>query len=634
MMIFDHQKGTRFYSSKAYMPSGIKKLEQLIKDSKSNSGSSLGIKQVDIIGDVDILVAAYNKVKSNPNTKGSNNITQDGINWNWFDKTVSDIRTGRYHFIPTRRQDILKPKGGTRPLGIVSPRDKIVLEAMRMIQEAIFEPTFSTFSHGFRPGKSSHSAQNDIKMKFSSVHWIIEGDISKCFDTIDHKILMNIISKRIKDQIFIDLLWKALRAGYITFDKVFHSTDVGAPQGSIISPIMSNIIQHELDKWIEKQMDNFNKGTKRKANPEYTKLIRSHVSKAERTRRIAHIHRNNIRSLKGNDENFKRMYYVRYADDFLIGISGSKEDAVTIRQHLAEFLFDNQNMALSMEKTKITHFLSPVKFLGVDIKNTVFTKYPRRYIVRKGIKKLVTFKTRPQQLAPISHICNKLVANKYAKLRGKIVVPTRVGRLIHYPIYMIIDHFTSMLKGLVNYYTFTNNFTKFKARMYYQQKYSCAQTICSKMKLRTQRKTFHKFGPDLKVNLDTDVEDKFRSKSTSVINGQKDKKKKVMSFPKYESFKRKSILKLDYNYNPESIIRLLTISHPRSRKLLESSNCIVCGATNNIEMHHINSIKTMKDLIKMDYMKSLMARINRKQVPVCKPTHIQIHKGKHNGPGL
>jgi len=107
-----------------------------------------------------------------------------------------------------------------------------------------------------------------------------------------------------------------------------------------------------------------------------------------------------------------------------------------------------------------------------------------------------------------------------------------------------------------------------------------------------------------------------------------------MSFPKYESFKRKSILKLDYNYNPESIIRLLTISHPRSRKLLESSNCIVCGATNNIEMHHINSIKTMKDLIKMDYMKSLMARINRKQVPVCKPTHIQIHKGKHNGPGL
>lgn len=136
---------------------------------------------VDIISSVDVLKAAYDKVKRNLNTKGPDNTTLDGIDYNWFSKTASDIRTGRLKFKPARRLDIPKPKGGTRPLGIIAPRDKINLESMRMILEAIFEPSFLETSHGFRPGKSCHSALNFIKIKFHTSHWFIEGDISKMF---------------------------------------------------------------------------------------------------------------------------------------------------------------------------------------------------------------------------------------------------------------------------------------------------------------------------------------------------------------------------------------------------------------------------------------------------------------------
>ncbi|KAJ3214147.1 hypothetical protein HK099_007005 [Clydaea vesicula] len=396
-------------------------------------------------------MAAYDKVRINPNTKGTNNTTLDGINKDWFEKTTSDIRTGRFSFKLARRLDIPKPK------------------------EAIFEPTFHPASHGFRPKRSCHSALNDIKMKFGSSHWFIEGDISKCFDTINHK-----------------------RAGYINFDKVFHNTEVGAPQGSVISPIISNIVLNELDKWIEEYTISFNKGERRRANPEYTKLIRGKVSKFE-----------------------------------------------------------------------------------------------------QGERKLVSLKPRPQLLAPISHLCNKLVENKYAKISKGSVVPTRNGKLIHLNEHMIIQHFTAILRGIINYYTFTSNFTRFKARMYYILKYSCALTLCTKMKLGTLRKTFKKYGPDLTVEI-------------------KDKKK--ISFPKYDEFKSKNILKLSYNYDPVSIIDLFSKKTYRTESMTNAV-CSICGSKERVEMHHINKISNISPSSKGNYTKSLMIRLNRRQIPVCNPCH-------------
>ncbi|KAJ3392363.1 hypothetical protein HDU92_008494, partial [Lobulomyces angularis] len=413
--------------------------------------------------------AAYDKVRRNPNTKGTNNTTLDGINKDWFNKTSSDIRTGRFSFKPARRLDIPKPK---------------VLEAMRMILEAIFEPTFHHTSHGFRPKRSCHSALNDIKMKFGSSHWFIEGDISKCFDTIDHK-----------------------RAGYISFDKIFHNTKVGAPQGS--------------DKWIDDYTTSFNKGERRRANPEYTKIIRRKVSKLEQVKRIVAIYKSKINSLMGNDE-----------------------------------------------KTRITHSKEPVRFLGTDVKITPFDKYQRRYVTKLGKRKLVSFKPRPQLLAPISYLCNKLVEKKYAKISKGSIVPTR------------------------------------NARMYYILKYSCALTICSKMKLNTLRKTFKKYGPDLTVET-------------------KDKKK--ISFPKYDEFKSKHILKLNYNYDPASIIDLFSKKTYRTITMTNAI-CSICGSNEQVEMHHINKISNISPSNKDNYTKSLMIRLNRRQIPVCLPCHIKIHK--------
>lgn len=137
---------------------------------------------------------------------------------------------------------------------------------MLLILEAIFEPSFLTHSHGFRPNKGCHTALKEVKNTFSAVNWFIEGDISKCFDTFDHKLLVHLISKRITDKGFIDLLHKALRAGYM-FQGQFFSPDIGTPQGSIVSPILCNILLHNLDLFILDLQKDFTVGIRRKLNP-------------------------------------------------------------------------------------------------------------------------------------------------------------------------------------------------------------------------------------------------------------------------------------------------------------------------------------------------------------------------------
>lgn len=128
-----------------------------------------------------------------------------------------------------------------------------------MILESIYEPTFQSTSHGFRPGKSCHTALSQIQKTFTGVSWFVEGDIKGCFDNIDHHILVNILKRRIKDEAFIDLIWKLLRAGYLE-DWMKHQTYSGTPQGSGVSPLLANIYMNELDLFMEKLRAQFGKG--------------------------------------------------------------------------------------------------------------------------------------------------------------------------------------------------------------------------------------------------------------------------------------------------------------------------------------------------------------------------------------
>lgn len=615
-------KGASQESLRETLPAGLVELNKLIIESNNNPGYVF--KNIrPIIADPEFLMYAYSLIKSKPGnmTPGVDQITLDGIDLDFFKTLGRDIGSGGFKFKPARRIDIPKPKGGTRPLSVASPRDKIVQSAMKIILEAVFEPHFSDASHGFRPGRGTHTAIYQTRGLFTEVNWFIEADISKCFDTLPQDLMINEVRKRINDQTFIDLIYKSFKAGYIDASKAFKIPKVGSPQGSIISPVLCNILMNLLDEWLTEYSRNFNTGIRRKANPAYTKLVRNMKNKRPSDRKSTRtfIHQNRIRPLIANDPNFKRMKFVRYADDFIIGVSGSIKDCTEIRNDLANFLKDKLGLDLSLSKTLITPATrKKAHFLGFDIYITPYNKRQLVWSRRKdGAARLTAQTSRPQILAPIRKIVAKLESKGYCK-HGQKGTPTRVGRLIHLSLPMIIDHHKAIGRGLLNYYSCADNFTRLKARISYILKYSCALTFASKLKLRTIKKVFSKFGYNLEV--------------TEVIKGES---KVVARFEDKELTKIKSGFRLDQvGYDPLSMIDLAAKAFPRSRKLFEGE-CKVCGSKNNLEVHHVKHLR--KQNVTSDrpnYMLSLMRQMNRKQVLLCQECHIKIHKGHHEGPGL
>jgi group II intron reverse transcriptase/maturase len=414
------------------LPAGFDKLGKL-RELNTKDRTLINTKMLDLICDTDILIAAYTKIKSSPGnmSPGTDSETLDGINSTWFENLKKAIRTNTFQFRPARRIEIPKPNGkGTRPLGIASPRDKIVQGAILLILEAIFEPTFLTHAHGFRPGKSCHTALREIKGTFTSVNWFLEGDISKCFDTFNHKLLVRLVSNRINDKGFIDLLHKALKAGYL-FQGQFFSPDVGTPQGSIVSPILCNILLHGLDVFVLNLQSNFEIGNRRKINPLWRKLTRSG--------RIKEVHEKNIGSRLNIDPNYKRLKYVRYADDFLIGIIGEKKDCLEIRDKIHHYLHNELKLDLNLDKTIITHAReSKAHFLGTDISVTPLNKRPLR-LVKRGLSSYRTkTATRTLLVAPIKKLVLKLTERGFARNGG---TPTYLARMLHFETNQIVKHF-------------------------------------------------------------------------------------------------------------------------------------------------------------------------------------------------
>ena len=223
----------------------------------------------------DLYYLAYNKLYRNKgaSTKGVDDDTADGFSEEKINKIIQSLSDETYTPKPVRREYIPKKRNSTkkRPLGLPTFTDKLVQEVLRMILEAIYEPTFSDFSHGFRPNRDCHTALNSLKQEFTGVTWFIEGDIKGCFDNIDHHVLVGIINSKIKDARLIKLIWKFLKAGYME-DWKYNSTHSGCPQGGVISPIFSNIYLNELDKFAEKTAKEFYKPRDRVRTPEYTKI--------------------------------------------------------------------------------------------------------------------------------------------------------------------------------------------------------------------------------------------------------------------------------------------------------------------------------------------------------------------------
>nr|CRX66589.1 putative reverse transcriptase protein [Axinella verrucosa] len=592
------RKGSRSKVSKEPGLAGFGKLEKLCEQIKVKESKGIG-GLTEIMADPRFLGTSYQKRRSMPGmmTPGTDKVTLDGISEKWFDEISQTFRNGLFKFRPVRRIGIPKPKGGVRYLGIPSPRDRIVQDAMKTLLELIFEPTFSDASHGYRPGRGCHTALNHIKMKMGYVTWFIEGDISKCFDSVNHRRLMGIIEEAVSDQPFMDLIHKALKAGYIEHPKGWVATNVGTPQGGVLSPLLANIYLDAFDKWMERKTESLEKGKRRRANPEYTKMIRE--SRVNREGYVA--------PLMGADENFKRVRYVRYADDFLIGVSGSLADCKNLRDEISEFLKRELELDLNLGKTRITHARSEsAAFLGYRIHITDPSKYAQRYVLRKGRYKWTHISTRPKMDAPIEKLVEKLGEQKFCKPGGR---PTSNGKFIHESLKEIIVRYRLLEKGLLNYYYMATNYGRVSARIHYTLKYSCALTIGRKMRLSTLKKVFKAYGKSLEV--------------------RDEKGRCIASYPKI-SYARPAGKISTAVVSPFDLIGNCAKFWKRS---LDSRGlqCAVCQATEGIEMHHVKHLRKSKD---MDWLTRRIVTMNRKQIPVCKECHQKIHRGRYDGRGL
>lgn len=402
----------------------------------------------------ELYLQAYGRIYRNIGamTRGTTKETVDGMNVQRIHNIIGFLRMERYKWTPVRRTEIPKANGKTRPLGIPTWSDKLVQEVLRMLLEPYYEQKFSEHSHGFRPNRGCHTALREIRRTWAGTVWFIEGDIKGCFDNIDHSILLEIIQRDIHDGRLIKLIDGLLKAGYME-DWRYYDTLGGTPQGGIISPLLANIYLNELDRFVEGTLfPAYTNGDRRRENPDYRRLShqisvarrREDFGEAKRLRQA----RRKLTSQDPLDPDYRRLRYVRYADDFLLGFVGPKNEADEIRRRLGEFLELRLKLTLSTDKTLITHAADDKAiFLGYEIK-----------VIRCG--DLITKNGKRNTNGKVALLMpQKVIRNyrdRYSK-RGKII--HRVELLADTD-YTILQRYQSVLRGIYNYYCMAVNVSK------------------------------------------------------------------------------------------------------------------------------------------------------------------------------
>lgn len=567
-----------------------------------------------------LAVLAYERIKSKPGnmTAGDDGVTLDHISLDAIGKVCESIKNGSYTPKPVRRKFIPKANGKSRPLGIPSPRDKIVQEMIREILESIYDPsespTFSSHSHGFRPNLSCHTAIHEFT-KWQGATWVVEGDIKGFFDNIDHHILINLLRRRIKDERFINLIWAFLRAGVREEDGSLSSNKVGTPQGGVISPILANIYLHEFDCWADSLQKELQKGVKRKPNPEWRRLIRKKdylISKGQATkdsevvRQLEH-EASLLPTVMVNDPDFCRIYYVRYADDWMIGVVGSKDLAETVKTRAASFLADNLRLELSEDKTLVTHAKTDeASFLGFRL--SIGASVKRRMVKTEGKRSTLKRVTgwQPRVDVPTREIVSRLMSSGFCHtVRGKVYFPCSKKSFVALEDHEIVMRFNAVWRGIYNYYCVCNNAYKLNWVMYILQ-YSCLMTLSHKHRMRLP-KAIRKYGVFPRVaykNAGGEVKSATFWRPISWRQG--------VTAPQKP---------LDIDVLMAKVGRLT-----RSRL---GSPCAVCGDQSGVEMHHIRALRKGNKTITNGFNK-IMSAINRKQLPVCGSCHNGIHAGRYD----
>jgi group II intron reverse transcriptase/maturase len=560
----------------------------------------------------DLFLMAYGRIYRNYGamTKGTTEETADAMAMDKINVIIEALKQERYGWSPARRVYIPKKNGTKRPLGVQSWSDKLVQEVVRLILDAYLEPQFSSHSHGFRPERGCHTALREIYHSWVGSVWFIEGDISKCFDALSHELLLSILRETIKDERFIRLMSGLLKAGYLE-DWRWNQTYSGTPQGSIVSPILANLYLDKLDKFVENVLiPQYTKGTKRKANKAYEKLMHraSYLSRTGRQEEAQKVRKQaqKLPSQVPDDPNYRRLRFCRYADDFLLGFVGPKEEAEEIKQRLRTFLQEELKLELSEAKTLITHAKTETaRFLNYEI-HTLQENAHRDQRDRRSLNGTLGLRV------PREVIKNK--CRSYKRYSRKVQHRTE---LINDSDFTIIELYQAEYRGLVEYYRLAYNLhslTELEGTM----EISLTKTLAAKYRMSVP-KVYKKYQATFQEN-------KKCYKVLQVLIEREGKKPLVARWGGIS-------LHWDIKAPIKDHRTFLGPSRSELEKRLLADTCEYCGTTGDterIEVHHIRALKDLKTYNgreKPAWVKIMAAR-KRTTLVLCVICHQDVTYGR------
>jgi group II intron reverse transcriptase/maturase len=565
--------------------------------------------------DLDRFLAAYAKLYSNNGamTPGVTDETVDGMSVEKIKVIIESLRDGSFSWKPTKRVYIPKKNGKKRPLGLPTWTDKLVQEVIRSILEPYFEAKFRDSSHGFRPERGCHTALADCKKKFKGANWFIEGDIKGCFDNIDHDVLIGILRESIDDERFLRLISDMLKAGYLV-NWTLHETHSGTPQGGVISPLFANVYMHKLDEFVEDVLrPKYTRGKQRRTSPAYNRHVKA-MLKAKREgdtdlwKRLKAEQRS-IPVAKHDDEQFRRLTYVRYADDFILSFCGPKAEAEDIKSQIKAFLQNSLKLELSEEKTLITHAKDTARFLGYDISvmkddgqmvasENRFGTFRKRSI--NGLVKLTV------PWGKIDEKCKEFIID------GRI--RKRMDQMANDD-YSIVAWFGIVFRGIAEYYCMAHDRSKKLAKLKYVMQTSMLKTLAAKHKT-TVNAMAAKHRAD---KFDPNTGETHRAYEVWVDRPGK--------YPLIATFGGFSLKRQDKEINDH-------VSRNRNGRteILErllADKCENCGNEKDCEVHHVRKIANLlKQKGERPGWVDMMILRSRKTLVLCRKCHTDLHAGR------
>jgi group II intron reverse transcriptase/maturase len=563
--------------------------------------------------DLDRYLQAYGKLYRNDGarTPGVTPETVDGTSVEKMKRIIQSLQDGSFAWRPTKRIYIPKKNGKMRPLGLPTWTDKLVQEVVRSLLEPYFEAKFRDSSHGFRPNRGCHTALQTCKKKFRGASWFIEGDIKGCFDNINHDALLDILRESIDDERFVRLIKSMLEAGYLE-NWQRYDTHSGTPQGGVISPLLANVYLYKLDEFVEDVLiPQYTRGEKKKISPEY-KSVCDQMRKAKKNddwgrwwelKKVQ-------RTLPANnpiDPAFRRLAFVRYADDFLLSFTGPRSETEDIKQQIGDFLRSTLKLEMSEEKTLITHARTEkARFLGYDIlirrenNQMSASKNMFRRFYGRSINGGVT----------LSAPWEKIEAKCHDFMKGDRI-RKRLDQMVNDE-FSIVAWYGIVFRGVAEYYCMAHDRAKKLSKLKHVMQTSMLKTLAAKHKTTVSR-----MADKYRVRLSTPDGD---YTAYQVVIQREGKLPLVATFGGFNLKRQDKAINDEPTRNRNGRTEIL--------ERLLANRCEYCEAEEDCQVHHIRKLATLLKQKKITGWRRLMVIRKRKTLVLCRKCHAKLHAGQ------